>query len=123
MVTGRVGKVFAAWRGIVGVLEEALIDTAGLDEAALVRLARTPGGAFGSCRFDLPHDDGGAAMDRLFAVFDAHDIGWLRDLSISLKKLGDLEAETGNLAAAEAARLESQELLAQLERVSNEPPP
>ena len=75
--SGRVGKVFAAWRGIVGVLEEALIDTAGLDEAALVRLARTPGGAFGSCRFDLPHDDGGAAMDRLFAVFDAHDIGWL----------------------------------------------
>lgn len=75
--SGRVGKVFAARRGIIGVLEEALVDTACLDEAALVRLARTPGGAFGSYRFDLPHDDGGKAMDRLFAVFDAHDIGWL----------------------------------------------
>lgn len=47
----------------------------------------------------------------------------LRDLSISLKALSDLEAETGNLAAAEAARLERQELLTQLERVSTEPPP
>lgn len=73
----RVGAVFAAHRGIGGVLDEALIDTGVLDEAALVRLARTPGGAFGSCRFDLPRDDGGAVMDRLFAVFDAHRIGWL----------------------------------------------
>ena len=35
--SGRVGKVFAARRGIIGVLEEALVDTACLDEAALVR--------------------------------------------------------------------------------------
>ena len=75
--SGRVGKVLAAYRGIGGVLDEALIDTAGLDEGALARLARTPGGAFGSCRFDLPQDDGGRVMDRLFAVFDAHRIGWL----------------------------------------------
>lgn len=74
---GRVGRVLAAHRGIGGVLREDLIDTAALDTAALERLARTPGGAFGSCRFDLPRDDGGVVMDRLFAVFDAHRVGWL----------------------------------------------
>lgn len=74
---GRVGRVIAAHRGIGGVLREDLIDTAAFDAVALERLARTPGGAFGSCRFDLPRDDGGAVMDRLFAVFDAHRIGWL----------------------------------------------
>ncbi|HAF56426.1 MAG TPA: 6-phosphofructokinase [Thauera sp.] len=74
---GRVGRVLAAHRGIGGVLREDLIDTAAFDAVALERLARTPGGAFGSCRFDLPRDDGGAVMDRLFAVFDAHRIGWL----------------------------------------------
>lgn len=74
---GRVGRVFAAHRGIGGVLREDLIDTAVLDAAALERLSRTPGGAFGSCRFDLPRDDGGRVMDRLFEVFDAHRVGFL----------------------------------------------
>lgn len=74
---GRVGRILAAHRGIGGVLREDLIDTAAFDAAALERLARTPGGAFGSCRFDLPHDDGGVVMDRLFAVFEAHRVGWL----------------------------------------------
>ena len=74
---GRVRRILAAHRGIGGVLREDLIDTAAFDAAALERLARTPGGAFGSCRFDLPRDDGGAVMERLFAVFDAHRVGWL----------------------------------------------
>ncbi|HRP25010.1 6-phosphofructokinase [Thauera sp.] len=73
----QIGRVFAAHRGIGGVLAEDLIDTGALDGEALARLARTPGGAFGSCRFDLPRDDGGVVMDRLFAVFDAHQIGYL----------------------------------------------
>lgn len=72
-----IGRVFAAHRGIGGMLAEDLIDTGGLGADGLARLARTPGGAFGSCRFDLPRDDGGVVMDRLFAVFDAHEIGYL----------------------------------------------
>ncbi|MDX5408711.1 MAG: 6-phosphofructokinase, partial [Thauera sp.] len=74
---GRIGRVLAAHRGIAGILREDLIDTGTLDAEALARLARTPGGAFGSCRFDLPREEGGAVMDRLFAVFEAHRIGWL----------------------------------------------
>lgn len=74
---GQIGKVFAARRGILGVLAEDLIDTAALDAEALARLARTPGGAFGSCRFDLPADEGQAVTERLFEVFAAHRIGAL----------------------------------------------
>lgn len=72
----RIGKVLAAHRGIVGVLAEDLIDTSALDDAALQRLARTPGGVFGSCRFDLPAGEGDRVTDRLFDVFAAHDIGY-----------------------------------------------
>ncbi|MBN8442675.1 MAG: 6-phosphofructokinase [Thauera sp.] len=74
----RIGKVFAAHRGILGALAENLLDTGSLDTAALARLARTPGGAFGSCRFDLPDVAVNPAIyDRLFDVLAAHDIGGL----------------------------------------------
>ena len=72
----RIGKVFAAHRGILGVLAEDLIDTSALDEAALQRLSLRPGGAFGSCRFDLPESDAKRVTDRLFEVFAAHRIGY-----------------------------------------------
>ena len=72
----RVGQVLAAHGGILGVLAEALIDTRSLDEAALYRLSLRPGGVFGSCRFDLPQDDGKRVTDRLFEVFAAHGIGY-----------------------------------------------
>ena len=60
----RIGKVFAAHRGILGVLAEDLIDTSVLDEAALQRLSLRPGGVFGSCRFDLPPSEARRVMDR-----------------------------------------------------------
>ncbi|BAL25531.1 6-phosphofructokinase [Azoarcus sp. KH32C] len=70
-----VGTVLAARHGILGVLAEDLVDTAGLAPDALQALAHTPGGAFGSCRFDLdPPQDNPAQYDRLFAVLAAHDI-------------------------------------------------
>ncbi len=72
----RIGKVLAAHRGILGVLDEDLFDTTAMSDDQVARLALRPGGAFGSCRFDLPHDDGGRVMDRLFAVFAAHRIGY-----------------------------------------------
>ncbi|MCK9259969.1 MAG: 6-phosphofructokinase [Azoarcus sp.] len=70
---GRIGKVLAARHGILGLLAEDIYDTTGVDTVAL---AHTPGGAFGSCRFDLPaEEDQPALYDRLFAVLDAHRIG------------------------------------------------
>lgn len=72
-----VGTVLAARHGILGALGEDLIDTGGLGASDLQALARTPGGAFGSCRFDLdPPGANPAQYDRLFAVFAAHDVGY-----------------------------------------------
>lgn len=91
----RVGTVLAAHRGILGVLAEDLFDTSAMSEAEVGRLALRPGGAFGSCRFDLPHDDGGRVMDRLFAVFAAHDIGYFlyNGGNGSMDVVGRLQAE------------------------------
>ena len=72
----RIGQVFAARGGILGVLAEDLIDTGNLDEASLYRMSLRPGGVFGSCRFDLPQDDGKRVTDRLFEVFAAHGIAY-----------------------------------------------
>lgn len=73
---GRIGTVLAARGGILGALAEDLVDTRVLQADELARLARTPGGAFGSCRFDLPDEASNPRLyDRLFAVLAAHDIG------------------------------------------------
>ena len=71
----KIGAVLAARYGILGVLAESFFDCSGLD---LEALAATPGGLFGSCRFNLPSEDEQPALyERLFAVLDAHKIGAL----------------------------------------------
>jgi len=71
----RVGRVLAARNGVLGVLRETLVDTTALSDADLARLRATPGGAFGSCRFDLdPVEANPAQYERLFAVLAAHDV-------------------------------------------------
>ncbi|KAA3649439.1 MAG: 6-phosphofructokinase [Proteobacteria bacterium] len=73
----QIDRVLGARHGVLGVLAEDLIDTAALGEADLAALAGQPGGAFGSCRFDLDDpDDNPAQFDRLFQVFAAHDVGY-----------------------------------------------
>jgi 6-phosphofructokinase 1 len=70
-------KVLAGRNGILGVLREELIDTSRESAAALLGLARTPGGAFGSCRVKLKSlDEDRARYERLIDVFRAHDVRW-----------------------------------------------
>lgn len=69
-----IGKVFAGQNGILGVLEENLIDTSLESEEDLAALMHTPGGAFGSCRYKLKDNE--AEFDRLIEVFKAHNIGY-----------------------------------------------
>jgi len=70
----RIGKVFAAQNGILGALEENLIDTSLETEADIAKLLHTPSGAFGSCRHKLK--DKVEEYTRLIEVFKAHDIGY-----------------------------------------------
>ena len=72
-----ISRVLAARHGIIGVLDESLADCSALDDGQLDALRQTPGGAFGSCRFDLDApQDNPAQYDRLFAVLAAHDVGY-----------------------------------------------
>ncbi|RAP35542.1 6-phosphofructokinase [Legionella quinlivanii] len=70
----KIGKVFAAKNGIIGALNEELIDTSLESDEAIAGLMFTPAGAFGSCRYKLK--DSGSEYERLIEVFKAHDIGY-----------------------------------------------
>ena len=72
-----IGKVYAGRNGILGALNEELIDTSLESTRDIAKLRHTPGGAFGSCRYKLKgFDESRAQYERLIEVFDAHDIGY-----------------------------------------------
>lgn len=66
-------RVLAARDGIIGVLEERLVDTASLSADDLQALSHTPGGVFGSCRYKLKSvEESRRDYERLLEVFRAH---------------------------------------------------
>ena len=70
-----IGRVYAGRDGIIGALTEDLIDTGREPARTIAALKRTPGGAFGSCRYKLKGlDENRAQYERLIDVFRAHDI-------------------------------------------------
>jgi 6-phosphofructokinase 1 len=72
-----IGKVYAGKNGILGALNEELIDTGKESAAAIRALKHTPGGAFGSARYKLKKfDQDPREYERLIEVFRAHDIGY-----------------------------------------------
>jgi 6-phosphofructokinase len=70
----QIGKVFAAQSGIIGALQNRLIDTSLESDADIAKLMHTPSGAFGSCRHKLKND--GEEYQRLIDVFKAHNVGY-----------------------------------------------
>jgi 6-phosphofructokinase 1 len=73
----QIGKVYAGRNGILGALNEDLIDTSAESAAAIAALRYTPGGAFGSARYKLKGlEENKAEYERLIEVFRAHDIGY-----------------------------------------------
>jgi 6-phosphofructokinase len=73
----KIGKLFAGRNGIIGALEEDLIDTGRESAAAIRALRHTPAGAFGSCRHKLKSlEENRAEYERLIEVFRAHNIGY-----------------------------------------------
>ena len=73
----KIAKVYAGRHGIVGALQEDLIDTS-KESAALIRgLRYTPSGAFGSARYKLKKiEEDPREYERLIEVFKAHNIGY-----------------------------------------------
>lgn len=98
----RIGQVYAARNGIIGVLQEDLIDT-GREKPELIRALRhTPGGAFGSCRFKLKSlEQDRAHYSRVVDVCKAHNIGYFlynggNDSADTAHKLSQIAAALGH---------------------------
>jgi 6-phosphofructokinase 1 len=71
----KIGKLFAGRNGILGALNEELIDTSKESVAAIRGLRTTPSGAFGSCRYKLKSiEENQREYQRLIDVFRAHNI-------------------------------------------------
>lgn len=72
-----IGTVYAGLNGIIGALQEDLIDTRFESDEAIAALRYTPAGAFGSCRYKLKSlETNRAEYERLIEVFKAHNIGY-----------------------------------------------
>ncbi|OOZ41557.1 6-phosphofructokinase [Solemya pervernicosa gill symbiont] len=73
----KIGKVYAGRNGIIGALEEDLIDTSKETVRSIAGLRHTPSGAFGSCRYKLKSLEANKAeYERLIEIFKAHNIGY-----------------------------------------------
>jgi 6-phosphofructokinase 1 len=73
----RIANVYAGRNGIIGALQEDMIDTGKETARAIGALRHTPGGAFGSARYKLKGvEENRAQYERLIEVFKAHDIGY-----------------------------------------------
>lgn len=71
----KIGKVLVGKNGILGALDEELIDSSKESKTAIAGLRSTPGGAFGSCRFKLKSlQEDAREFQRLLDVFRAHNI-------------------------------------------------
>ncbi len=68
----RVGSIYGAVNGILGVLNEDLVDLRQEDPSTISMLRKTPSAALGSCRYKLSKDD----YSRLLQVFVAHNISY-----------------------------------------------
>jgi len=73
----KIGTLYAGQNGIIGALQENLIDTSKETPTSIKALKHTPGGAFGSCRYKMKDiKDSTAEYERLVEVFQAHNIGY-----------------------------------------------
>jgi 6-phosphofructokinase len=98
----KIGKVYAGKNGILGALNEELIDTSTFSAAQIAALRHTPSGAFGSCRYKLKGlKENQAEYERLIAVFEAHNIGYFfynggGDSQDTANKVSQLSLEMGH---------------------------
>jgi 6-phosphofructokinase 1 len=72
----KIGKVYAGWHGIEGVLKEELLDLSAQDEDEISLLRNTPAaGAIGTCRYKIKSNQK-EDFGRVVEVLKAHNIGY-----------------------------------------------
>ncbi|NKC00819.1 MAG: diphosphate--fructose-6-phosphate 1-phosphotransferase [Pseudomonadales bacterium] len=96
-----IAKVYAGRNGILGALNEELIDTSKEGTKAIAGLRQTPSGAFGSCRYKLKSvEENAREYNRLIDVFKAHNIRYFfynggGDSQDTANKVAQLSASKG----------------------------
>jgi 6-phosphofructokinase 1 len=72
-----INRLYAGQNGILGALNQELIDTSYESDVEINNLKYTPGGIFGSCRYKLEdYRKNESDYDKLLKVFMAHNIGY-----------------------------------------------
>ncbi|MFH1616307.1 MAG: 6-phosphofructokinase [Planctomycetota bacterium] len=99
--SGKIGRVFGATNGILGVLKGDLFDITAEKPETIEALKRTPAAAIGSCRHKLKSlEQSKADYERILAVFKAHDIHYFfyaggNDSMDTCDKVNVLAKDTG----------------------------
>jgi len=99
--SGKIGCVFGATNGILGVLGEDLFDISVERSETIERLRQTPAAAIGSCRYKLKSlEQSKADFERILDVFKAHNIRYFfyaggNDSMDTADKVNKLAADTG----------------------------
>jgi 6-phosphofructokinase 1 len=97
---GKIGKIYAGWHGIEGVLREELLDLSVQDEDEISLLRTTPAaGAIGTCRYKIKSNQK-EDFERVIDVLKAHDIGYFlynggNDSMDTANKVAKLARERG----------------------------
>jgi 6-phosphofructokinase len=91
----RIGRLYAAWHGVEGILQEQLIDLNAQPRTELELLrTTTSAGAIGTCRYKLKADQT-EDFQRIVQVMQAHDVGYFfyiggNDSMDTAQKVADL---------------------------------
>lgn len=90
-------EVYGGLNGILGILNEDIIDLAGESQQAIRGLQYTPGAALGTCRYKLKKD---SDFERVLQVFEAHNIHYFfyaggNDSQDTANKISSLAQEKG----------------------------
>ncbi len=74
----QIEEIYGGRNGIFGILNEDLMDLYEEKQSSIEDLKHTPGAALGTCRYKIDFkgkpDEAAKDMDRLFQVFEAHNI-------------------------------------------------
>jgi 6-phosphofructokinase len=95
-----IGKLYAAWHGVEGILQEQLIDLSRQPRRELELLrTTTAAGAIGTCRYKLTPSQG-EDFQRILDVMRAHEVGYFfyiggNDSMDTAHKVSRLAAEQG----------------------------
>jgi 6-phosphofructokinase len=90
-------EIYGGLNGVLGILNEQLVDLADESQQTIRALRHTPGAALGTCRFKLKR---GEDFDRVLEVFEAHNIRYFfyaggNDSQDTADKISKLANEKG----------------------------